>query len=61
MCQYIGGVAMALVVIVITVCNIMHTAIHDIQKIVTHCSICSNASSCLLQTHSRVVVKQGGK
>ena len=61
MCQYISGVALALVGTVITVCNIMHTVMHNIQEIVTHCCICSNASSCLLQTHSRVVVKLGGK
>ena len=61
MCQYIRGVALALVGTVITVYNIMHTAMHNIQEIVTHCCICSNASSCLLQTHSRVVVKPGGK
>ena len=61
MCQYISGVAMALVGTVITVYNIMHTALHNIQEIVTHCCIRRNASTCLLQTHSRVIVKPGGK
>ena len=62
MCQYISGVALALVGTVITVYNIMHTAMHSIQEIVTPCCIYNNASSCLLQTHSRVaVVKLGRK
>ena len=33
MCQYISGVALALVGTVITVYNIMHTAMHNIQEI----------------------------
>ena len=56
MCQYISGVALA----VITVYNIMHTAMHNIQEIVTHCCICSTASAsslAIIHTHSRVVVK----
>ena len=60
MCQYISGVALA----VITVYNIMHTAMHNIQEIVTRCCICSTASAsslAIIQTHSRVVVKPSGK
>ena len=39
---------------VITVYNIMHTAMHNIQEIVTHCCICSTASaSCLAITDSQ--------
>ena len=57
MCQYISGVALALFGTVITVYNIMHTAMHNIQEVVTHCCICNIASSCLLKIHSRIVVK----
>ena len=53
-CQYISGVALALAGTVTTVYNIMHTAMHNIQEIVTHCCICSSSPSCLLQTHIRV-------
>ena len=58
MCQYISGVALALVGTSWHSGNswhsdhIMYTAIHNIQEIATHSCICI-----FWQTHSRVLVK----